>query len=90
MTREEKDNQLLAAAFEELDAHEAKTGQVVDVHIDISNAAGNCMSGVLEWRKKWAGGREVVSARELLQIAAQCRDQISRVVLGVRKAISRS
>lgn len=85
--RKQKDDQLLAVALAELDAFEERTGIAVEVPAHVSTAAGNCAPGVVEWRAKHAGGREVIPARELLTIAAECRDQISRVVLGVRRAI---
>lgn len=85
-----KDDATLAAMTAELDAFEAKRGPV-DVTVADSVAAGNCESGVIAWRKKNIGGdgTQYVSARAMLEVAAQGRDQISRVVLGIRKAMQR-
>jgi post-segregation antitoxin (ccd killing protein) len=89
-TRRDKDDALLAEITAELDAYESATGKTVNVSIDDSVAAGNCREGVVAWRAKNAGGRESVPAREMLQLAAANRDQVSRVVLGVRKALKRA
>lgn len=87
MSRIQKDDALIAAAMEELDAAEKETGTIIQVPKQTSIHGGNCEAGVIAWREKWAGGRDIVPAREMLTIAANCRDQVSRVVLGVRNAI---
>jgi len=87
--RRAKDDAILAAVTSELDAFEHATGKTVDVTVKDSTDGGNCESGVIAWRKKNAAGRESVPAREMLQIAAESRDQVSRAVRGVRRAIVR-
>jgi hypothetical protein len=86
--RTAKDDATLTAMTEELDTFEAKYGPVY-VTIADSVAAGNCESGVIAWRKENVDGKVIVSAREMLEVAAEGRDQISRVVLGIRRAMRR-
>ena len=85
-----KDDGTLASMTAELDAFEAQYGPVT-VSVADSVAAGNCESGVIAWRKKNIGGdgTQKVSAREMLEVAATGRDQISRVMLGIRRAMRR-
>lgn len=87
--RRAKDDTILEIMTAELDAFERATGKTVDVTVKDSTDGGNCEAGVVAWRKKNAGGRASVPAREMLQIAAEGRDQVSRVVLGIRRAIAR-
>jgi hypothetical protein len=86
-----KDDSILASMTVELDAYEATHGPVT-VTVADSVAAGNCEAGVIAWRKANMGGdgTQKVSAREMLRVAAQSRDQISRVVLGIRRAMRRT
>jgi hypothetical protein len=85
-----KDDDTLAAMTAELDAFEEQYGPVT-VSVADSVAAGNCESGVTAWRKKNIGGdgTQKVTARAMLEVAASGRDQISRVVLGIRRAMKR-
>lgn len=83
-----KDDATLAAMTAELDTFEATYGPV-NVTVADSVAAGNCESGVIAWRAANAGGRVTIPAREMLAAAAESRDQISRVVLGIRRAMKR-
>jgi len=87
--RRDKDDLILATVTAELHSFEFSTGMTVEVSIADSVAGGNCESGVVAWRAKNAGGRTSVPAREMLEIAGKSRDQISRVVLGIRRAIAR-
>lgn len=79
---------LLATARAELRACEEDLGTPLQISVDTSRAAGNCRAGVLDWRSKNAGGRAVIPAGEILDIAEATRDRVTQAVAGVRRAVA--
>jgi hypothetical protein len=93
MTNEERkrrDDTMLAHTKAQLDAFESTHRCRVEVTLADSINAGNCLEGHEAWWREHVGPLDFIHAQEALQIAERTRIDVIRIVMGVRKAISRT